>query len=448
MINTHRKISTVVAADVVGYSRLMGFDEEGALAALKFLRELFTGTVTEFGGAEFGSVGDSLMADFPSAVNALNFAVEMQRRVAAENEDIAPERRMNIRLGLNLGDVIVEDGSLFGDGVNVAARLQALAPPGGVIVSGSVFDQVEGKVEASFLFQGEQAVKNIASPVRTYLVADAGAPRSLAQVFSELGRRRIFRSAVAYVVAAWVIIQVADVVLPVFDAPDIVMRSLVTLLIIGFPLAIVLTWSFNLGAGGVIATPESGFSSRAGRWLQFLVVGSAASLSAIVLWTVWNGYLSKPVEEKTTSSERRVPVRIEQPAIAVLPFEKTLGGDDIDWLGDGVANLVRHALADSRQTLVYSAAASEDLAANQAGNDVDYLVSGSYLSTPAGEIVLSVEIAGADGSMLASEQVRASDSQDLIERVDSLNRRLFQHLKPALRKNRSASTRPTSRATT
>lgn len=168
MINTHRKVSTVVAAGVVGYSQLMGTDEDAALAGLKRLRDLFTSTVTEYGGSEFGRVGDSLMADFPSSVNAMNFALKMQQRVAEENEDVATDQRIVIRLGLNLGDDIVEDGSLFGDGVNVASRLQMLAPPGGIVISGSLFDQVDDKVEASFQYRGEQAIKNISSPVRTY----------------------------------------------------------------------------------------------------------------------------------------------------------------------------------------------------------------------------------------------------------------------------------------
>ncbi|MGI9236311.1 MAG: adenylate/guanylate cyclase domain-containing protein, partial [Woeseiaceae bacterium] len=426
MIDTHRKVSTVVAAKVLGYSRLMGIDEKAAVAGLKRLHDVFTKLVIEYGGSEFGSVGDSLMADFPSAVNALYFAVEMQHRVTDENSDIAVDRRLAIRVGLNLGDVMVEDGALFGDGVNVASRLQALAPPGGIVISGPVFDQVDGKVEASFRYDGEQAVKNVTHPVRTYLVADAGASRSLGQAISELVRRRIFRSAAAYVIVAWVMIQVADVVLPVFNAPTIFMRSLVILAIVGFPLAMVLAWSFNLGRRGLVATPNVVSGRRGGRWLPYVVVGIATSISAIVLWTVWNGYLANPDDERR--SVRRAPPRIEQPVIAVVPFEKTFGGEDIDWLGDGLANLVRHSLADSRQTVVYSASASRAFAADLADSGVDYLITGNYLATAAG-LVLSVEIDPTSDHVIVTETIEADNPEQLFERVDDLTRRLYQRLK-------------------
>lgn len=425
MLNTHRKVSTVVAADVLGYSQLMGIDEEAALAGLERLRDLFTKTVTEYGGSEFGSVGDSLMADFPSAVDALDFAIEMQHRVTAENDDTAVDRRLTIRIGLNLGDVMVEDGVLFGDGVNVASRLQALAPPGGIVISGSMFDLVDGKVEASFQYHGEQAVKNIAHPVRTYLVADAGASRSLGQAISELARRRIFRSAATYVIVAWLMIQVADVVLPAFDAPRIILRSLVIVAIVGFPLAMVFAWSFNLGSRGLVATPNVVSRRRGGRWLPFIVVGGATGLSAIVLWTVWNGYLANPDNTKKTA--RQTLARIEQPVIAVVPFEKTFGDADIDWLGSGLANLVRHALADSRQTVVYSAPASQAIAADLADSGVDYMITGNYLSTASG-LVLSVEIDPTIDHVIVTETIEADSPEQLLERVDDLTRRLFQRL--------------------
>ena len=165
-----RKIAAILAADVVDYSRLMGADEPATLDALKIRRALFERLVTDFDGREFGSVGDSLMAQFPSAVNAVRCAQAIQAAVGEENVALAPERRMQLRIGINLGDVIEEDGALFGDGVNVAARLQSLAEPGGILVSGAVHEQVRKKLAATFRFVGEKHVKNIADPVPTYEV--------------------------------------------------------------------------------------------------------------------------------------------------------------------------------------------------------------------------------------------------------------------------------------
>jgi adenylate cyclase len=184
MLEHGRKIATILAADVVEYSRLMGVDEAGTVAALKVRRALFEQLVREFEGSEFGSVGDSLMAQFPSAVNAVQCAQAIQRAIAKENEPLAPDQRMSLRIGVNLGDVIEEDGALFGDGVNVAARLQSLATSGGILISGAVHEQVKKKLPARFSYLGARHVKNIADPVAAYemLPVDERHPRLKALV--------------------------------------------------------------------------------------------------------------------------------------------------------------------------------------------------------------------------------------------------------------------------
>ena len=175
MVKDSRKIAAILAADVVEYSRLMGADEPGTLAALKIRRAVFDELVKEFDGREFGSVGDSLMAEFPSAVNAVLCAQAIQQRTEEENASLPAARRMHLRIGVNLGDVIEENGSAFGDAVNVAARLQSLAKPGGLLISRSVYDQVHLKVQARFIDAGTRQVKNIEEPVRTFEVLPAEA---------------------------------------------------------------------------------------------------------------------------------------------------------------------------------------------------------------------------------------------------------------------------------
>jgi TolB-like protein/class 3 adenylate cyclase len=166
-----RRLAAIMAADVVGYSRLMGADEEGTLASLRTLRrELIHPKFDQHKGRIVKTTGDGMLVEFASVVDAVRCAVEMQREMVVRNLGVPNDQRIEIRVGINLGDIIVEDGNIFGDGVNVAARLEALAEPGGICVSRVVRDQVRDKLDFSFDDMGEQAVKNIARPVRVFHV--------------------------------------------------------------------------------------------------------------------------------------------------------------------------------------------------------------------------------------------------------------------------------------
>jgi len=167
-----RRLAAILATDVVGFSRLMGEDEEGTLAALKTLqRELIDPKVRKHCGRLVKTTGDGALVEFASVVDAVRCAVEVQRDMAERNNaDIPAERRIDFRIGINLGDIIVDEGDIYGDGVNVAARLEALAEPGGICVSRVVRDQVRDKLDLSFEDLGEQQVKNIARLVRVYRV--------------------------------------------------------------------------------------------------------------------------------------------------------------------------------------------------------------------------------------------------------------------------------------
>jgi adenylate cyclase len=189
-----RRLAAILVADVVGYSRLMERDEGGTLAALKgLLKDLLGPLVTEHHGRIVKVMGDGVLVEFDSAVNAVACAVQLQKRVVAENDGIADDRRMVLRIGVNLGDVIAEGGDLYGDGVNVAARLEGLAEAGGVMISSTVYDHVEKKLAVGFEFQGEQRVKNIDKPVRVYRVltdpAVAGKTISVAGMTTRWWRR-------------------------------------------------------------------------------------------------------------------------------------------------------------------------------------------------------------------------------------------------------------------
>ena len=161
-----RRLATILAADAVGYSRLMEADEEATVRSLKACRQVIDGLVADHGGRVFGSAGDSVVAEFPSPVEAVRCAVDIQRELEAYNADLPDERRMRMRIGINLGDVIVDGDNLLGDGVNIAARLETLADAGGVCLSRSVLDQIRKPLDLGYEYLGEHDVKNIKEPVR------------------------------------------------------------------------------------------------------------------------------------------------------------------------------------------------------------------------------------------------------------------------------------------
>ena len=173
-----KRLLTVVSIDVAGYTRLMEADEAGTLAALKAHRGITDAKIYEFGGRIVSTAGDGLLAEFSSVNDAVSCAIGIQTLMANRNVDVPTDRRIEFRIGINLGDVIVEDDDIFGTGVNVAARLQELAEPGSIWVSHSVYSQVRSLTEIGFADLGPQKVKNIAEPVTAYKVlmdpADAG----------------------------------------------------------------------------------------------------------------------------------------------------------------------------------------------------------------------------------------------------------------------------------
>jgi len=183
---TQRRLAAIVSADVVGYSRLMGVDEEGTLAAMRAHRaELWDPTINEFGGRVVGTAGDAILVEFASAVAAVECSAAVQRGMAARNANVPDDRQMLLRVGVNIGEVVVDGDTIYGDGVNVAARLQAIAEPGGIAISGNVQEQIQGKLDTVFEDAGPHNVKNIARPIHVWhwraAMAEGAAKQSVSQ---------------------------------------------------------------------------------------------------------------------------------------------------------------------------------------------------------------------------------------------------------------------------
>lgn len=170
-----RRLSAILAADVVGYSRLMEIDEPGTYIALvEHRQQVFEPLVEKYGGRIFKLVGDAILAEFGSVVDAVQCAAEIQKSMAERNIDLPSDRQIMFRIGVNLGDVIIEEDDIYGDGINIAARLESQSEPGGVSISATVFDIVRNKLKYGYDFQGEQRVKNIEKPVGVYRLRAEG----------------------------------------------------------------------------------------------------------------------------------------------------------------------------------------------------------------------------------------------------------------------------------
>jgi adenylate cyclase len=197
-----RRLAAILAADVAGYSRLIGADEEGTLSRLKALRvEVIDPKIAEDHGRIVKTTGDGLLVEFASVVDALRCAAELQAAMAEGNAPLPPNKRIDLRIGINVGDIVVEDGDIFGDGVNVAARLDGLAEPGGICVSARVREDAAGKIDLAFRDMGEQQLKNIARPVRAYAIGAAASS-------TRHSRHRIITSRLA---AAVIVLAVAGI---------------------------------------------------------------------------------------------------------------------------------------------------------------------------------------------------------------------------------------------
>jgi adenylate cyclase len=201
-----RKLTAILSADVKGYSRLMGEDEVGTIRTLNAYKEMMANLIQKFHGRVVDAPGDNLLAEFGSVVDAVQCAVEIQKELKTRNTGLPENRRMEFRIGINLGDVVEEESKIFGDGVNIAARLESLSEAGGICISGAAYDQVKNKLPLGYRFLGEQTVKNIAEPVRVYRVLmEPGEPSEVK--IKVKGRNRKY-----FAIAAVVVVIIGAVV--------------------------------------------------------------------------------------------------------------------------------------------------------------------------------------------------------------------------------------------
>src|SRR5215467_7900780 len=166
-----RRLAAILAADIAGYSSLMGADEEATVAELKAHQVVVLPMINEYGGRIIDTAGDGILAEFGSVLSAVKCAIAIQKTMAERNASVDSSRRMQFRIGINQGDVVFDDARIYGDGVNIASRLESIAEPGGICISRKVYEDITGKMQLAFIDLGEQQLKNIAQPVRVYRIS-------------------------------------------------------------------------------------------------------------------------------------------------------------------------------------------------------------------------------------------------------------------------------------
>jgi TolB-like protein/class 3 adenylate cyclase len=230
-----RKLAAILSADVKGYSRLMGEDEKGTVHTLNTYKEVMTGLIQHHNGRVVDAPGDNVLAEFGSVVDAVECAVGIQKELKARNAELSENRRMEFRIGVNLGDVIEDGEQILGDGVNIAARLESLSEPGGICISGTAFDHVENKLSLGYEYLGEQAVKNIAKPVRVYRVLME--PEAAGKVIAEKkAKSRQWQKTALIVIAILIVVIAAFAVWRLYLRPTPPPREVASKEKMAFPL--------------------------------------------------------------------------------------------------------------------------------------------------------------------------------------------------------------------
>ena len=322
-----RKLAAILSADVKGYSRLMGEDEKGTIRTLNAYKEVMTGLIQHHHGRVVDSTGDNLMAEFASVVDAVECAVQIQKELKTRNAELPENRRMEFRIGINLGDVIEEEGRIYGDGVNIAARLESLSEAGGICISGKTYDEIKNKLPLGYKYLEEQTVKNITEPIRTYQILLQ--PEAAGKVIGEKkAKTRQWQMATMGMVIG-VIVVVAVIVIwkfytPPSHQPEVISKEKITAPLPEKPSATVPP-SAEVAPKEKVTPPSLEKPPR---------VATATS----------------PVE-KADPKKMAFPLP-DKPSIAVLPFANMTGDASQEFLVDGLTENLITTLARVPQLFV------------------------------------------------------------------------------------------------
>jgi TolB-like protein/class 3 adenylate cyclase/Tfp pilus assembly protein PilF len=341
-------IATLLAADVADPSRLSAADRPERAQILHARRELFQRIVAEHGGLCHATTGTKMVVEFPTPVDAVRCAVAVQRAYLRENERRPGDVPVLLRIGLSIGEVQEVDGDLRGEGVETAKLLESLAVPGGIGLTRAVREQVRHKTDVAIELAGEREVAGSPHPVAVYQIVEHGVAKGYFSFWAELKRRNVFRVGAAYAVVSWLLIQAASIVFPAFDAPRWSMQMLIALVVLGVPVALALTWIYEITPLGLRRTDqvlrEASPTQPTGRWLDRVIIGLLVVALSVVLFDDF-------VPRQDAPKARPV-------SIAVLAFRNQSPDANDEYFADGLADELLSALSRVPEFKVASRAAA------------------------------------------------------------------------------------------
>ncbi len=327
-----RRLTAILNADVKGYSRLMGENEKETIQTLNTYKEIMTGLIQHHRGRVVDAPGDNVLAEFASVVDAVECAVGIQKELKARNAELPENRRMEFRMGVNLGDVVEDGEQILGDGVNIAARLESLSEAGGICISGKAYDEVKNKLPLGYKYLGEQAVKNIAEPVRVYRVLME--PEAAGKVIGEKkAKPRQWQMATMGLAIGLIVIIAAIVIWKLYTppAPQPEVGSKEKITVAPFE-----------NTPATIPTPPAPSIETASK--EKVVPPSPEKVSKP---------MAPPTPKLEVASKDKMALALpDKPSIAVLPFANMSGEKDLEYFSDGLAEGIIDGLSKSDRIFV------------------------------------------------------------------------------------------------